>query len=277
MLLVGCPTATRLSPITHQLFSSARANSTVMSRSHSHAAASSPSPNFELIFNNALKEYERRTKKDLLAHPLAAQLQTCDSPGAVLLVLRQQVQGLSQSRKPDEALTKWLDPAVNVLYSLSGTLGEGIGLVSLRTWDRLRTTVCSWLFAGIFPRESYLCWSGRPPFGTYPPPEYLRRATVTARSQAAKDVCASQASLVDVFETMENFFHRLEVYTGVSPTVKMMEIIMKIMTEVLTILAIVTKDIKTGRTSELFMYEYITVDRTTSRTISEEVDRNIRC
>ena len=39
--------------------------------SQSHLAASSS--NFQLIINNALKAYEKRTKNDLLAHPLAAQ------------------------------------------------------------------------------------------------------------------------------------------------------------------------------------------------------------
>jgi hypothetical protein len=84
------------------------------------------------IINNALKAYEKRTKQDLLAHPLASQLQACDSPAAILAVLQQQVQGLDQSRNSDDRLTKWLDPTINVLYTLSATLGEGVGLVSLR-------------------------------------------------------------------------------------------------------------------------------------------------
>jgi hypothetical protein len=58
---------------------------------------------------------------------------------------------------------------------------------------------------------------------------------------------------------MENFFQRLEVYTEVAPSPEMMDIIMKIMVEVLSILAIATKDIKVGRTSESFAYEFIVV------------------
>jgi hypothetical protein len=100
--------------------------------SHSHLAAASSS-NFQLIINNALKAYEKRTKKDLLAHPLASQLQGCNSPGAILAILQQQVQGLDQSRSSDDRWTKWLDPTVNILYALSATLGEGVGLVNLRT------------------------------------------------------------------------------------------------------------------------------------------------
>jgi hypothetical protein len=78
--------------------------------------------------------------------------------------------------------------------------------------------------------------------------------------QAAKDVRASQDTLFDIFERMEHFFHRLEVYTEVAPTTEMMDIIMKIMVEMLTILAIATKEIKQGRMSEFFVHGYIAVD-----------------
>src|SRR5260221_11095686 len=96
--------------------------------SHTHLAGPS-SPNFQLVLNNALKAYQKQTKNDLLSHPLAAQLQACQSPSDILTVLRRQVQQLSQSRASDDRLTKWLDPTVNVLYAFSGTLGEGVSLV----------------------------------------------------------------------------------------------------------------------------------------------------
>jgi hypothetical protein len=76
---------------------------------------------------------------------------------------------------------------------------------------------------------------------------------VTPGCQTAKDVRASQDTLIDIFERMESFFQRLEVYTEVTPATEMMEIIMQIMVEVLTILAIATKEIKQGRTSGLLM------------------------
>ena len=104
-----------------------------MSLSHPTNATATSSSNFQLIFNNALKAYEGRTKKDLLAHPLAAELQNCNSPSAILAVLHQQVQGLDQSSSSGERWTKWLDPTVNVLHTLSNTLGEGVSLVSIRT------------------------------------------------------------------------------------------------------------------------------------------------
>ena len=69
-------------------------------------------------------------------------------------------------------------------------------------------------------------------------------------SQAAKNVRASHDSLIDIFERIENFIRRLEMYTEVPPTTEMMDIIMKVMVEVLCILAIATKEIKQTRASE---------------------------
>ena len=100
---------------------------------------SSSSSNFQLMINNALNKYKQRTKKDLREHPLAAQLQSCDSPSAILVVLQQQVQGLDPSRSTDERWTKWLDPTVNVLYTFSSVLGSGVSLVCLRPCTCLRS------------------------------------------------------------------------------------------------------------------------------------------
>jgi hypothetical protein len=90
-------------------------------------------PNFQLIINDALDTYKKRTKKDLRAHPLAVQLQTCGTPSAIIAVLQEQIRGLDQSRSTDERWTKWLDPTINVLYAFSGTVGAGVSLVCFRT------------------------------------------------------------------------------------------------------------------------------------------------
>ena len=97
--------------------------------SHSHPPTASSS-NFEPILNNALKAYNKRTKKDLLAHPLATQLESCKCPSAILALLQQQALGMDQSS--NDRWVKWLDPTVSVLYALSAALGQGVGLVSLR-------------------------------------------------------------------------------------------------------------------------------------------------
>jgi len=48
-------------------------------------------------------------------------------------------------------------------------------------------------------------------------------------------------------------FRRLETYTELPPTEEMTDIIIKVMVEVLLILALVTKKIKQGKLSELIL------------------------
>ena len=92
-----------------------------------------------------MDKYEKRTRIDLLAHPLAAQLQSCNSPSDILAILQQQVQGLDQSQSTDERWTRWLVPTVNVIYAHSSTLATvnatGVSLVYLRTRSYLRSAL----------------------------------------------------------------------------------------------------------------------------------------
>jgi hypothetical protein len=97
--------------------------------SQTYASASSSS-NFQSVFNAALEAYEKKTESKLLDHPLAAQLQSCDSPTAILSVLQDLIQQFDRRRRSDQRLANWLNPTVNVLYAFSSVLGEGVGLVS---------------------------------------------------------------------------------------------------------------------------------------------------
>ena len=99
-------------------------------------SASTSQSNFVSIFNAALETYRRKTKKDLTSHPLLPTLQSCGSPEAILTVLREQIPGFSESQNCDDGLTKWVTPTVNVLYAFSDALGQGIGLVSIKTFLR---------------------------------------------------------------------------------------------------------------------------------------------
>ena len=73
---------------------------------------------------------------------------------------------------------------------------------------------------------------------------------MTHISQAVKDVQGSQNTVLDIFERIEMFFRRLDVYTEVEPTPEMIDMMVQITVEVLSILGIVTKEIKQGRMSE---------------------------
>ncbi|KAI9434804.1 hypothetical protein H4582DRAFT_2100757, partial [Lactarius indigo] len=178
--------------------------------SSSKTPATTPSSsNFKIIFEKAIKEYDKKAKHNLIAHPLATQLQPCDSPAAILTILQEQVDQFKQSRTADERLHKWLNPTINVLYAFSQTLGEGIGLA-------------------FSPAKAIFAGAG-------------------VLLLAAKEVEASQDVLIDIFERIENFFRRLEIYTEVPPTPAMTDMMVKIMVEVLDILGTATKEMKQSR------------------------------
>jgi hypothetical protein len=70
-------------------------------------------------------------------------------------------------------------------------------------------------------------------------------------SQAAQGVSAGRGALIDLFERIENIFRRLETYLEAPPTPGLTDAIVKVMVEVLRILAIATKEIKQNRASKL--------------------------
>ena len=123
------------------------------------SSSGSSASNFQPIFEKAIKEYKKKTGEDLTNHPLAAEINGCGSPDAILTVLQAKANDLDQ--RTDERLTKWLTPTVNVLNVLSATLGPGVGLVSfsklphhLPTYLRLNAHL-----AGISPHQYHLFWN----------------------------------------------------------------------------------------------------------------------
>jgi hypothetical protein len=90
---------------------------------------------FASIFHAASREYKKKTGKDLRTHPLAVELDNCNSPDAVLELLQNQADALDDAGNSDQKLMRWLGPTVHILYMFSATLGEGVGLVSASEQD----------------------------------------------------------------------------------------------------------------------------------------------
>jgi len=58
-----------------------------------------------------------------------------------------------------------------------------------------------------------------------------------------------------MFERIEAFFQRLDIYTEVAPNEGMVDTITTIMIEVLSVIGIATKEIKQGRISKRFFHK----------------------
>ena len=165
-------------------------------------AKTTASSRFQAIFDAALKSYQKQTKKDILTHPLASQLRTCDSTSAILSILQDQLRDFDESCSSDERLMKWLTPTVNVLCAFSAAVSGGVSLVSFGRGILHTCEASSDMYSlGIFACERNLCrhrylrsgkylsiatisWSGLTHFEylTYRQPRMLQRAKMFSQS-----------------------------------------------------------------------------------------------
>jgi len=163
-------------------------------------------------FDAALQDYASQTRTRLDEHPIAKQLLGCDSVESISCLLQEQARRFGESQGDNDGkILKSLNSAIHVLYTLSAitALGEGIGL-------------------------------------QFPPAKAIS-AGVAVLLEAAQEVSASYDVLVDLFESIESFLSRLEVYTKIPLTEAMTAIVIKIMAEVLSTLALATKQVNQGR------------------------------
>jgi hypothetical protein len=70
---------------------------------------------------------------------------------------------------------------------------------------------------------------------------------------------ASYDALVDLLASLENFLGRLSIYSGIPPTPALTNVLVKIIVELISTLALATKQVKQGRFSE-FVLVVTTVD-----------------
>ena len=73
-------------------------------------------------------------------------------------------------------------------------------------------------------------------------------AVLTPNLKAAKGVSDDYDSLTELFEHFERYLRRLQVFTNIAPALG--EILVKIMVELLGVLALTTRQIHQGRFSE---------------------------
>ena len=76
-------------------------------------------------------------------------------------------------------------------------------------------------------------------------------------NQAAKGAKSQNDALVDLLESIELFLRRVDIYTRIPPTPATDEIVFKIILELLSSLALATKQLKHGRSSEFGLAEVL--------------------
>jgi len=149
-----------------------------------------------------------------------------------------------------------LKPTVDILLRLStsGVLGEGIGLVRhTNTTLPLCATSDSYLFFLVEVSTSKCdicwCWSLTSSACLLSCPSIRDRSAQV--SQAAEGVSTSYDALVELFECFEHYLGRLKIFTEIPSAVE--EVLVKIMVELLGVLALAVQQIKQGRFSAYYL------------------------
>jgi hypothetical protein len=75
--------------------------------------------------------------------------------------------------------------------------------------------------------------------------------------QTAKGVITSCDALIGLLESMEKFLQSVEIYNKIPPTPAMDEIVVKIMVELLSTLALAAKGLKQGRPSKSVLVDVL--------------------
>ena len=68
--------------------------------------------------------------------------------------------------------------------------------------------------------------------------------------QAIKGVKDSYDALIEFLDSIEHILYHLDIYTRITPTVAMTELLVKILVELLSTLALATKEVMQGKSSE---------------------------
>jgi hypothetical protein len=209
-----------------------------------------PPSNFEFIFDAALANYREHTGVDLSQYPFAEKLQSCQTPDDILELFQEKVKEFKDFRNGNHKLTNCLGPVVQVLHAFSGALGDVARLPShLPTSDHFLTLLpvsrchsnqqTSYFMVSIF-------------FSAYVS-SLLFSITSLSESylpfQTAISVGTSYDALTELFECVANFFGRLRIYSEIPFDPTMSGLTIRILVEVLSVLALATKQIRLGRFS----------------------------
>ena len=212
-------------------------------------ANQSASVSFQTLLESALLQYEKKTGVTLSKHPLALQLQSCNSVEDLNTILQDKAKDVRES----ERIIKSMKTIVSILTPLSSvaSLPDAVGLVRYMPPE---VTSYSDLFLQTFPPAKAIpaclgvlldvcaiLWSicGFP--------------CDTQVIQSAKGEISKFDALVNWLESIEHFVGRLSIYLDTTLPPAMVEIVVKIMVELISTFALVTKKLKERKRGEFIL------------------------
>ncbi|KAF8259581.1 hypothetical protein EI94DRAFT_1706994 [Lactarius quietus] len=165
--------------------------------------------NFQSILD-AVDKYAEQTGINLKENPFTDKVKSCDSPGAVLIFLQDNLKAFKDFRDKNRRFIECISPVVQFVHAFSGMFGVATSLTPIQ-------------------------------------PAQLIFVGIDVLFTAADGVSASYDALLELFECIGNFLKRLHIYSEIPLDTLMKDIVAKIMIELISILALAKKQIGRGR------------------------------
>jgi hypothetical protein len=124
------------------------------------------SSDLSALINAALKDYAKQTNIDLPGHPLSAKIKEHDTLETVIGVLSEAL-GDAGDATHRENLMKIVNPIVNVVLSISGTVGSAAGLVCQIASDLPVWSIFNVDFTAVSTRQCNFLRNWSPPICVY--------------------------------------------------------------------------------------------------------------
>jgi hypothetical protein len=229
---------------------------------------------FQPAFDSALRAYQENTDITLAEHPLAVQLRSCDSAESIITILLQGEPPAFSNFQEKDRITKSIKTIVSVLATLSAStsLGDALDLVRQTA---LITLPYPSLFLQKIPPAKALLAALAILLDVCAILRFMCRYLCDIQvNQAARSVTSSWDPLVELLESIENFLNRLDIYTRIPPTMDKM--VIKIMAELLSTLALTTRELKQGRPSESVLADLLPYSPQRSQIRKERLRREGR-
>jgi hypothetical protein len=212
---------------------------------------------FQLLFESALQDYGVKTGVPLSQHPLAMDLQSCQSVDDITTLLQRRAEAFTDFQQRDRTM-RAIKTTVSILTPLSdvGTLADVIGVVCSGSDHGL------FYMSDIFLRHHFHLWQQYKQALLYywmyvPFPRPFLNIVDVQIHQTANDVISSCNVLADLLESIQNFVDRLKVYTQVSPTPSIDKIVVSLMVELISTLALVTRKLNQQRSREFLLADMV--------------------
>jgi len=217
-------------------------------------ADQSGSARFQALFESALEDYEKKTGITLSKHPLAVQLQSCHSEDDITDLLQGRAKAFDIFQEKDRML-KAIKVTVSILtpLSMAASLADAVGLVRQKAQVARSTSLTP--FPDIIPTCESSTGCSRYPTRCMCSSliqNRIYRCDIQV-NQVADGVISSFDVLADLLESIEHFVDRLNIYTQIAPTPALDKIVVKLLVELISTLALVTKKFGQRRLRESFL------------------------